>query len=352
MNIFKGRQILSIDFGSSIIKLVEGKFSPKGVLIDKSFSIDLPEGIYEDGEILDIHRMGSILEESLKENKISASRVNAIINSSQIITRQITMPKVSFDEIQSILSYQIEDYIPIRPEDYIVQCIALEDVYIDGVQQYKLLLVGIPKDMVESHLNLFRNIQLKPNDLDFQGNATAKRLGQNRLLNDRYKLDEKTIASLDLGYKGTSITIIRDGKIEVARLLDLGVHSLILDIENKTNMGRSNIKDILSSISINEEYEIASKKFQVRSILDQYLSTLLDNIDMVFRYYRTRDAKNRVDLLVLQGGIAEISNLEARFESYFGIESARLLTLDQLDFNQALYKYSNAIGGLIRMDGV
>ena len=46
-------KVLSIDFGSSHIKVVEGQVSKKGLSILKSFSVNLLKESYEDGKVLD-----------------------------------------------------------------------------------------------------------------------------------------------------------------------------------------------------------------------------------------------------------------------------------------------------------
>ena len=174
MEFFRSRKTVSIDFGTEEVKIVEGKASKRGIIINKDFSVKLPEETYKDGEIIDMDNLSYLLKAALSENSIRSMDVHGVINSSKIIMRDIKMPMVSDDHIISILNYQLEDYIPINPEDYVVKFIKLGSIFEDEVEKVNLLLIGIPKHIVESHFNLLKSVDLRPAALDYQGNAINK----------------------------------------------------------------------------------------------------------------------------------------------------------------------------------
>src|SRR5699024_5018649 len=354
MNLFKNKKTMSIDFGSSTSKIVEGKFSKKDIVIYKRFLIDIPDDVYKDGIILDIDQLGDILGQQLKENNLSSNTANGVINSSHIITREIKIPDMSYDEIKSLLSYQVEEYIPIRSEEYIVQFIILDRVYEDGIALLNLLLVGIPKDIVAAHLNLFKTLNIKPHSLDFQGNAIAKLINFNELINDSYSPEKKNIASIDIGYNNTKLILIEKGNIKVTRVVDMGTLHILDFIEQNLGIDRQELKSLsLNNLSTSKKIEEGSKSDLFQQIIVGALNTLLEKIELIFRYYRSRGLDNSIDLILLQGGIANIKGMEILFEDYFDIKSIKIDSLNNLNFtSDLLSRYSNAIGGLIRIDEV
>lgn len=352
MNLFKSRKTLSLDLGSSEIKVVEGRFSKKGIDVISKFSLDLPKGIYEDGVIHNFHQLGEILESGFKERRVSTDNVNGVINSSQIITREITMPKVPEKEIEAILSYQMEDYIPIRPEDYIVQCIILDTIYDDSVEKYNLLLVGIPKEIVESHLKLFENLNLKGNVLDFQGNAITKLVNHGKTINGKHSLDDKIVALVDIGYTNTKLSLIEDGNIKITRILDLGIGESLEDIKRDLSLDKQGLNSLLKNLSLSADYDQAAQEYIAKERIMTSLRTLVDNVEMVFRYYRTRHMSNNIDLILLQGGILGLEGIDNIFNDYFGTETIKFESIDSVNLDEPMWKYGNAIGGLIRMNEV
>ena len=352
MEPFRNRKMLSIDFGAEAIKMVEGKSSKKGIIINKKFSIKLPEQVYEDGEIRDMDQLIYLLKEGLTEHSIGPIDVHGVINSSKIILREITMPMVSDDHIKSILSFQLEDYIPINPEDYVVKFIKLGSIFEDGAGKVNLLLIGIPKNIVEAHFNLLKDVNLKPVSLDYQGNAINKLINLGDLINDTYN-NMDTVTNIDMGFDSTSITISLNGVIKISRIVEGGANDILQSLKENSNYSGDelihkimSIEDIIKPLTdLDEDYEICFKTIQG-------LREIIDRIEMIFRYYRTREIGNEINLVLLHGGLSNINGIEKLFSESFNIPCVKLDSISKVKFNGNLSKYANAIGGLIRLDGV
>lgn len=352
MELFRSGKTLSIDFGAEEIKIVEGKSSKKGVIINKEFSVKLPEEVYQDGEIQDMDQLSYLLKAGLTEHSIGQINVHGVINSSKIIMREITMPMVSDDHIISILSYQLEEYIPINPEDYVVKFIKLGSVFEDDVEKVSLLLIGIPKHIVEAHFNLLKSVDLKPVSLDYQGNAINKLINLGDNINEIYN-NRDTVTNIDMGFDSTSITISNNGVIKISRILEGGVNDILQSLREHSNYSDDelidkiiNIKDITKSMSdLEPDYEIYLKT-------KEGLLAIIDRIEMIFRYHRTREIGNEINLVLLHGGLSNINGIEKLFTESFNIPCVKLDSISKVKFNGNLSKYANAIGGLIRLDGV
>lgn len=351
MDLFSSGKTLSIDFGANEIKVVEGKYSKKGVVINKSFAVKVPQGLYHDGEIQDMDGLSYALKTGLTENKVSGGDVNIVVNSSKVIMREISMPQVSDDYIESILSYQLEEYIPIHPEDYVVKYIKLGTIYEDNVEKVSLLLIGVPRIIVETHLNLLKNVNLKPVVMDYQGNAISKLIRANDSINDFYS-NKDTIASVDIGYDSTSLTIIEDGVIKVSRSIDGGANELIKSLRSELGFVEEEIFDMVFSINdISEEVCSINEDSKLCETTRNVLQNIIDRVEMIFRYYKTREIGNDINLILLSGGLSNIGGIEKLFTDFFDKPSVKMNSLNKIKFNGDLPKYANAIGGLIRIGG-
>jgi type IV pilus assembly protein PilM len=347
------KKVLSIDFGAYEAKIVEGKFSKKNITIYKNLSIKIPEGLYLNGEILDNEQLSYIIKNALKENKVSTELVYGIVNSSSIITREIIIPKVSDEEIEGILSFQIDDYIPVNPENYVVKYKLLGTFYEDNIEKLHLLLIGIPKIIVESHFNLLKEIGLKPVVLDYQGNAISKLLGFNTKINETYPIKDMTIACIDMGFNNTKITIGKNSLLQVSRVVEIGGKYIDQNIINMLDYSIDELEEKKKSIvDINEQNEECTDYNRLVNIARNSLESLMERIEIVFRYYKTREIGNEINLVLLHGGLSNIKEVDNLFSNYFNIPSINMSLLDKIDFNDNLLKYANCIGGLIRMDEV
>lgn len=54
MSFLSSKNTISIDFGTDSIKVVEGKYSKKGIVISKNFAVPVPRDLYINGEIQDM----------------------------------------------------------------------------------------------------------------------------------------------------------------------------------------------------------------------------------------------------------------------------------------------------------
>jgi len=353
LSLFGSSSVLSLDFGSDRIKGVVGKYSKKGIIVDKSFSLNLPEGLYQDGEIEDIDQLTYLLRNTLSENGIGQLETYGVINSTSIIMREVSLPTISKDEIDSIITYQLEEYIPINPEDYVVKYLSLGTIVVDGIDRSQILLVGIPRAMIQAHLTLLKSSNLKPTILDYHGNAIAKLISQGGNINGGYP-EASTVACVDLASSFTNLSIVEDGKVKVARVIEYGSDDIVNELKKSFSyMGE---KDILEKIKKLEDISIKPSiddpDVSFIEILRDNLFVLMDKIEMIFRYYKTRDASNKIDLVLLYGSFSQIIGLDTMFNEFFELESTKLLSLSKVKINNELSQFANATGALVRLSEV
>lgn len=351
MKLFKSnKKILSIDFGASQIKIVEGQSENDLVTISKNIILKIPQGIYKDGKILNDNKLIDFIKERIETLEIKGCLSStAVINSSSIITREVSIPKVSEDEIKSVIQYQLSEFLPINPDDYVINHLIIGTMEVDGIKRFRIMLVAVPEDIVLSHLHLMKRAGLKPQTLDFQGNCIAKLLNYNSKINGNYNISKKSIASVDIGQRNTNISIIKDGNIEVTRTFDIGASVIYKNISSLLKLSIDEVKEKVKAIQdINMRYEDFNDYHMILNLTRIFIEGLMENIQSVIRYYTSRAQNNRVDLILLQGGYSNLNGICKMFFDYFNIETLKLKSLDRLNFDEDLSLYVNAVGGLFR----
>lgn len=353
MGLFGSSSILSLDFGSDRIRGVVGKHSKKGIVVDKSFMLNLPEGLYGDGEITDIDQLTYLLRNVLSENGIGQLETYGVINSTSIIMREVNLPTVSKEEIDSIISYQLDEYIPINPEDYVVKYLLLGNIQKEGIDHSQILLIGIPRAMIQAHLTLLKSANLKPTVLDYHGNAIAKLITEGGSINQGYP-DASTFACVDLGYDFTQLSIVEDGMVKVARVIEFGAKDIIEELKTRMPfIGETDIADKIKKLEdISIKPSLDNPEITFIEILRDNLFLLMDKIEMIIRYYITREAENKIDLILLYGNFSQIMGLDIMFKDFFEIETSKLLSLNKVKINNELSQYANATGALVRLKEV
>jgi len=337
-----------MDIGAHKIKIVEGSNTKNGIQINNFLSIETPEGSLRDGIILDKDLMHYVISEELRNKKIKTKDVYLTINSSKIVTREIVIPKVEYDEIDKILKYQIEDYLPINVNDYIIQFKIIEGINADDIEKLRILVIAIQKNIIDDYYELVRNLNLNPIVLDYQPNSISKLLKYNSVVNNTFPLQNLTIASIDIGYDSTKISIIKNGNVLVTKIVEIAgkyIDESILNLNcNDENLGE--IKNKI--INISHSYDNKSNDENILSILKSAVLIIAEKIEAVFRYYLNRKTDNKINMIILSGGISNINGLDNLFGNIFNIPTININSLDSVWFKGSLINYANAIGSIIR----
>lgn len=243
------------------------------------------------------------------------------------------IPKVEQSKISSILNYQLDEYLPVDPDGYVVQYIPLDIVEENGVEKQNIMLIGVPKFMVETHFNLLKNLDLKPVVLDYAGNAISKLIKFSDSINGIYDNDI-TIACVDLEQESTTLNITNKGLMSLSRVVKEEIDPVVRDT---------------SYMTFQESYD---QDVAVASDVRGKLGAIINGIDMVFRYYNSRGADNNIGLIMVYGNYSHIDGIENMMNNYFDIPCVKLSIIDKVKFFGDLAKYANAIGALIRVNGV
>lgn len=347
------RKILSIDFGSKDIKIIEGKYSKNNIQVLNGITIPLEPHFYRDGVLFEKSMVTTLINKAIKENRFSTDNVHVIINSAQIITREIIIPKVSENEIAAIINFQIADFLPIDPEEYEMNHLLIGNRVDDDIEKMDILLIAVPQKIVVAHLELIKDLGLNPLVLDLQSNAICKLLKVSTLINDTYETKGKTIASIDIGYNSTKLTIMKEDEIKVTRIIDVGVETISENISAVFEYSKEDIeKQMIQIEDISADIEEFTDYYRLLNIVRTTLINLMEKCSMVFRYYATRETGNAIDLILLQGGLSNLNGINSLFSDYFNIPTTNLSSLDKIKWDGNLGRFSNAIGGLIRFDEV
>lgn len=348
----KSKKMLSMDFGTRSIKIVEGKFKKGRLDIGKSYLLRLNEGVYEDGRIRDRDMLKATIDSFIKLSDIKTEEVVAVVHSTDILTRDVVLPNLSPEEIDGILRYKISDYIPIDPEEYLVQYISQGVFMEDGVEKLKIFIIAMPKTIAEEHFNLLKDLGLKPKVLDFQSNAIRKLLSFNETIKDNPMIKGKTVTSIDIGFFSTKLTIVKDSHIEISRMIPLGIRNLFENIDESIDLTDREILNVAFDLKeINTKALEFEEKLEIDVALNSFLSRVFDSLEMIFRYYNSQEPGNAVDLILLQGDISTVEEVREKFEDYLNIKTLGIDSLLGI-LDEDLHLYSNAVGSLIRGEDI
>ena len=169
-----GKEVLSIDIGEHTTKLVTGKLGLNSMTIQHAITIPTPDGSYEKGHITGYESLRNAIQEMIHKKKIKTRLAICSVENAEVITREIAVPSVKDEQIEKMLEFEIQQYMPVQLSEYIVQHKSLEVFEEDDVKKTRIQVTAVPRELAQSYYELFKSAGLQSAVMDIQSNAIDK----------------------------------------------------------------------------------------------------------------------------------------------------------------------------------
>lgn len=315
-------KILSIEAEASQIRVAEVEVRGKKGRIYNCFCIPAPQGAVEDGQIRDTKTLGENLKAELSQRKIKTKKVYFATGSTRIASREVRIPFVKANRIQSIVEANATDYFPIDVSKYVLSY-SVVDVESqkseDGkeeTKQYHLMVYAAPKAISAAYSEFAENAGLTMTGITYTGDSIY------HAVKDEYAKGTHILVKVE--YTGTSITVIRDGELTLQRNINYGVDSAAETVRAFPEFGdrldanealdvlcsRKCINPFLDMESFDEEISDEDRKLETaRAEVTESLRYLIGNISRIMDYYISRHTDTNFDSIVCCGLGAQVKGL-------------------------------------------
>ena len=348
----KLKKVVSFDIGSSTIKIAVGKYDNNKVSIEKLIDVITPDGAVNDGIIQNIDSLADIIKFTLDQNKIVVKDAICTSNSSMIINRELNIPKVDESEIDTVVHFEIQQYLPINLDDYIVQCIILDEFkdQFDSSEKYKVNVIAYPQKMARGYYELLNKLELQPHALDVTHNSINKLVDITKTINIRDIDKNSTVAFVDMGSSSIKVNIYKKGKLDFTRIIKVGGNDIDFELSQELNMS---IKSTESMKIDKDNISEAEYKEKVNSIINKVVKNWLVDIERILQFYKNKNMGNTIDSIFIYGGSSNISGLKEAFESAFTISTEKINAISSVEnaksLEEPIEEYINAIAAIIRV---
>ena len=315
-------RILSIEAEASQIRVAEVEVRGKKGKIHNCFCIPAPQGAVEDGQIRDTKTLGENLKAELSQRKIRTKKVYFATGSTRIASREVRIPFVKANRIQSIIEANATDYFPIDVSKYVLSY-SVVDVESqkseDGkeeTKQYHLMVYAAPKAISAAYSEFAENAGLTMTGITYTGDSIY------HSVKDEYAKGTHILVKVE--YTGTSITIIQDGELTLQRNINYGVDGAAETVRAFPEFGdrldanealdvlcsRKCINPFLDMESFDEEISDEERKLETaRAEVTESLRYLIGNISRIMDYYISRHTDTNFDSIVCCGLGARVKGL-------------------------------------------
>jgi len=366
-------KVLSIDIGSKITKIVLGTQSKKNVIIEKAISITTPVGCYNDGKIIDVTKFKIEILDVLQEENIKCKNIIITSKSTLIITRDIDTPVAKKEDMDSIIKFQMEKYLPIMFDDFVMQYKILEEFEETGVKMAKVTVVMYPKLMAEGYYNLIKELKGNALALDISSNSINKLFLEDIKVNDENCSLEDTVAVIDLGYDFINVNIITKGNVQFTRIITTGGANIDVDIAKQVSISEEEAeKQKIEHCNLEANSPIDMLSSTINDIAKAQVRNWIHEIERLFNYYKSKEQGNKIDRIYIYGGSANLKGIEIFMKDELNLPVTKIQSLSNVNCTKTktikvspskteeskvnlfnvdieLNNYLNAVGAIIRL---
>ncbi len=298
-SLFK-KPLVGLDIGISGIKAVQLDRQKKTVRLMAYNRIPLPwDTISPEGEIRERAAVVMALKRLFESRAFSSRNIALGTCGNSVITKKISVPKMTPQELASQLYWEAEQYLPFNPSEVNIDYVILgPSSQQSDVPMMDVLLVAAKKDYIKSIMELTEEAGLNPEIVDSQSFALGNAYEFNYGFNSQ--ADDSTCAIIDFGAGTTKISVVEQRATTFAR--ELRQSGLVCTALIAERLGIP-IDQAEKAKIFEPEHE------QVKPILSEFVQGLVDEIGRTLDFYSSQAPDRVLGGIYICGGASRTFGL-------------------------------------------
>lgn len=279
-----------LDVSDSSLRIAKLKKKGESLSLVSFGEAKIDPGIITGGEIQKQEALIQIIKESLAKTKGQALNTGYIIASlpdEEAFLEIIQMPKMKSEELKEAIYFEAENHIPLSIEDVYLDFQIIQPFY-DHLDHLDILIVALPKKVVDSYVSCFKRAGLQPQALEIESLSIARSLIQN-------EVSPHPLLLMDFGANKTSLIIFSGYSVRFTRSIPISSQEFTKIISKELAISFQEAEELKVKFGLKKEYrlkigngtkaEITPGK--VLKIISPLLNDLANEIKKCLEYYQT-----------------------------------------------------------------
>jgi type IV pilus assembly protein PilM len=328
-NIFaKQGDIVGVEINSQKINVAQIAKQGQQYKLLKNVSADIPEGVYEDGKIVDSLALSELIKDTLKVNKISAKKVTTAVPMREAIIRVIPVP-AELDEAElkdMVLVHEAGMYLPYPREevdlDYAKLGYFMDE---DGIEKVNVLLVATKKEVTDLYIEIFEQANLEINVLEINSFALIRTLREQL----RQFGSKEAVVLVDLEFDSTEIAIVVEGVPQFSRTVPIGTHQMHSAFSEAVNLPDTVGSEIMQNLDLLDGIDDsgtmdASQMESGQAALLKVLGELTEELSRSINFYINQSEDLEIAQLLLAGPGGGINQVDEFFTQKLNLPTMKI----------------------------
>lgn len=292
-------QVVGLDIGTSAVRGAEIELTGRGPVLTAFSQVGLPPKTILDGEVQDVNALATAIRRLWENGGFSTHAVVVGIAGLRVITRELDLPWVPDDEVDSAVRFQSEEVIPFTPDKTLLSTQVLADATsADGSKVRRVLVAAAHSDLVQGVVAAVDQAGLQVTGVDLVSSALV------RALVDPAQLSEEPEAIVSVGAGLTVIVIHQGGRPQFVRTVGTGGNGATDAVSQALDVPLSDA-EVLKRRLDGSTAQLKSAQRATVPVVDGLVSEIRNSIQF-FTSMPGRQAPTRV---LVTGGGAQLHGL-------------------------------------------
>ena len=328
-------EAVGLEIGASALKIVELKPGVPPSL--ESLAIrPMPPGIMEAESVANPEALVAEIKALYDDAGINIRKkpqVVTAVSNTQVITRNIFVPKMSLAELEEAIKWEAERYIPYPLEEVSLDFYPLDhpDDIAGDEEQMEVVIAAVRLDAIEQPISYLKAAGLEPVVFDvkpfsllrsLKGSLLGDKLSKMTLVGDTYTEDDEIGVVLEIAASGTTITLVRGERVLMNRNVSASGDDFTAALQRAFNLDFDSAEDIkvnygTAMIPTEDEEELLNFETQreqyspgrVYEAIRPVLVDLTTEIRRSLEFFRVQAGDANISRMMIVGGSAKLPGL-------------------------------------------
>lgn len=296
--------VVGLDIGSSSLRAAEVSYAgKKRPTLVRFHEVALPKGAVGRGEVLEAEVVASALKQLWSKGGFSTKKVVLGIGNQRVISRDLSVPKMSLRRIRESLPFHVQNLLPMPVDEALLDFYPVSESIGENGAVVNGLLIAAVKKSVLANIHAVQLAGLTPVEVDLIPFALAR-----ALLNSAEP--SGTTAVIDVGASTTIVLIAKDGVPQFVRIIPAGCNDLSEALVTRLEITPERAEDVKRSLGLATQVSSEEEERSV-AIIFELANELLTSLRNTVKYFVNTRPEIPVGRIVLTGGGAELSGFAA-----------------------------------------
>jgi type IV pilus assembly protein PilM len=316
-------QVVGLDIGTSAVRAAElemGKGAPALIAFGQ---VGLPPGTVVDGEVRDISAISNAIERLWQNGKFTSKSVVVGIAGLRAITRELDLPYVPDNEVDSAVRFQSEEVIPFPPDKTILSAQVLADYKTaDGSAARRVLVAAAHHELVDGVVQAVERAGLHVEGVDLVSSALV------RALVDRKDISDHPEAIVSVGAGLTVVVVHQSGMPQFVRTIGTGGNASTAAIASALDLPLVDAEAIKRRLGEHIP-QVESAERAVQSSIFEIVTEIRNSI----QYFATLPGREPIARVMVTGGGSQLRGLLDQLRTQVRIPVEAISPLARLDLS-------------------